>query len=65
MLETIGAALLALLFAFFYGRRKARNEEKIKELKQYQKTTKEMRNAETGSDDPGVLRDWLRERGKK
>lgn len=39
--------------------------EQIKDLEQYRKTREAIDDADIPSDDPAVLRDWLRERGKR
>lgn len=61
------AGLVALLFtAWMAGKREQRKQDEVKDLKSYAKTRKEIDNAEDNiSDDPAVLRDWLRERGKQ
>lgn len=65
-LYAAGALLLALLYAFARGRRSARQETALEAAERYAKTRKDMDDAEAAVDsDPGVLRDWLRERGKR
>ncbi len=61
------AGLVALLFtAWVAGKRDQRKQDEVKDLRSYAKTRKEIDNAEDNiSDDPAVLRDWLRERGKQ
>jgi hypothetical protein len=53
----------ALAASWLGGRKKAQTDAKIVEMKQYANTRKKMDAVEL-SDDPAVLRDWLRERGK-
>lgn len=64
-LMVAGAA--ALLFtAWMAGKRDQRQQSAVKTAEGYIKTRKEIDNAETTtSDDPAVLRDFLRERGKQ
>jgi hypothetical protein len=60
-----GAA--ALLFAAWVaGKRDQRQQDAAEESETYIKDRKEIDNVENNiSDDPAVLRDWLRERGKQ
>lgn len=65
-LYAAGALLLALLYAFARGRRSARQETALEAAEREAKTRKRMDEAdETTPSDPDVLRDWLRERGKR
>jgi hypothetical protein len=61
------AGLAALAFAaWIAGRRDQRQESAREEAESYIETRKEIDNAEkTIGDDPNVLREWLRERGKQ
>jgi hypothetical protein len=61
------SAIAAIIFtAWMSGRNSQRKQDEVKDLKSYAKTRKEIDNAETTtSDDPAVLREWLRERGKQ
>lgn len=61
------AGFAALLFAaWMAGKRDQKQQVATKKVEDYVKTRKEIDNAEvTTSDDPAVLRDWLRERGKQ
>jgi hypothetical protein len=61
------AGIAALLFAaWMAGRRDQRQQSAIDTAKSYAKTRKEIDDAEKNiGDDPAVLRDWLRERGKQ
>jgi len=61
------AAVAAIIFAaWMSGKRSQRQEEAVNDLKTYANTRKEIDNVEANiSDDPAVLRDWLRERGKQ
>ena len=57
-------ALSALLATWFGGRKSAQTDAKAEELESYVETRKRMDEVAPG-DDPAVLRDWLRERGKR
>ena len=61
------AAAAAIIFtAWMAGKRDQRQTQALKTAETYAKTRKEIDNVETSiSDDPAVLRDWLRERGKQ
>lgn len=61
------AGAAAIIFAAWTaGKRDQRQQTEIKAAKSYAKTRKEIDDAEvTTSDDPTVLRDWLRERGEQ
>jgi len=61
------AGLAALLFAaWMAGKRDQRQQSAIDTAKSYAKTRKELDDVESNiSDDPAVLREWLRERGKQ
>jgi hypothetical protein len=61
------AAIAAIIFAaWMSGKKSQRQTEALKTAKTYAKTRKEIDNVETSiSDDPAVLRDWLRDRGKQ
>mgnify|MGYP003543443141 CR=1 FL=1 len=53
----------ALLLAVFWrGRASARQQTALEAAEAYAKTRKGMDDAENLGDDPGALRDWLRER---
>jgi hypothetical protein len=58
------AALLALLSIYLAGRQGASQRAKSEALRDYAETRKKADDADIPSDDPAVLRDWLRERGK-
>ena len=58
------AALLAVLGIYLAGRNGARQRAKSDALRDYAETRKKADEADIPSDDPAVLRDWLRERGK-
>jgi hypothetical protein len=45
--------------------RRSRLAAEIRGLKEYQKTRKAIDNVEDLGDDPAILREWLRERGKR
>jgi hypothetical protein len=65
VLWAAGIAAL-LLAAWMAGKRDQKQQSAVKTAEGYIKTRKEIDNAEvTTSDDPAVLRDWLRERGKQ
>jgi len=61
------AGLAALLFAAWVaGRRDQRQQFAIDAAESYAKTRKEIDDVESSiDDDPTVLREWLRERGKQ
>ena len=61
------AGAAALLFAaWMAGRRDQRQQSAVDAAKSYANTRKEIDNVEDNiSDDPAVLREWLRERGKQ
>lgn len=60
----IGLFIAALAASWLDGRKAAKTGAKIRELEDYVDTRKRMDKVDTG-DDPAVLRDWLRERGKR
>jgi hypothetical protein len=51
-------------FLYFLGRRSAKADAKVEELTGYVETRQRMDEVDAG-DDPAVLREWLRERGKR
>ena len=59
----IGLVVTALAASWFGGRKAAQADAKQEELEGYVATRKRMDAVDT-DDDPTVLRDWLRERGK-
>ena len=60
------AGLAALVGAWVAGRRSGAVRAENKGLESYQATRKAIDDAdETVGSDPAVLRDWLRERGKR
>jgi hypothetical protein len=61
------AGLAALLFtAWMAGKRDQKQQAASKAAETYATTRKEIDHAEaTTGDDPAVLREWLRERGKQ
>ena len=60
-----GAAMLALIGAYFKGGANARAKQAAKDAKAFHKTTEDV-SRETISDDPvSDIRDRLRERGRK
>ncbi len=61
------AAFSAMIFAaWMSGKKSQRQDDAVKEVKTYATTRKEIDRAEESiSDDPAVLREWLRERGKQ
>ena len=63
------SALLAFLAAaggvYLKGRSDAKNKAEAKKAKDYVDTRKRIDETDVPSDDPSVLRDWLRERGKR
>jgi hypothetical protein len=58
------AGLLAFLAAWGLAKRQARQETALQAAERYAKTRRKIDDAETGTDDPALLRDWLRERGQ-
>ena len=59
------AGLIAVISIFAAGKRTAREQAVADRTKEYAKTRKAIDNAaEVVGDDPAVLRDWLRDRGK-
>jgi hypothetical protein len=61
------AGIATLLFAAWVaGRRDQRQQSAVDEAKSYIETRKEIDDVEKAiGDDPAVLREWLRERGKQ
>jgi len=61
------AGIAALLFAaWMAGRRDQRQQSAVEAAESYIKTRKEIDDVEKViGDDPAVLREWLRERGKQ
>ena len=61
------AAAAALIGGWFMarraGKRDAKRETALEAAERYSKTRKRMDEASTGTDDSGLLRDWLKERG--
>jgi uncharacterized protein YxeA len=61
VIEAIAAVLVAVIGAFFWGRRSAKNSQIVKEAKDYQKTMESMHeDAAIVNDD--YAREWLRDR---
>jgi hypothetical protein len=58
------AGLVALCGVVVAIKRGERARAENKGLREYQATRKAMDDVEAGNDDPAVLREWLRERGK-
>lgn len=63
-LAAAGAFVLALGAAYWRGRSAADAAAERERLDDYVETRKRMDEVDTG-DDPAVLRDWLRDRGKQ
>jgi hypothetical protein len=63
-LAVAGAFVLALGAAYWRGRSAADAAAERERLEDYVDTRKRMDEVDAG-DDPGVLRDWLRERGQR
>jgi uncharacterized membrane protein affecting hemolysin expression len=62
----VSAIAVIIFTTWLSGKNSQRKQDEVKDLKSYAKTRKEIDNAEDNiSDDPSVLRDWLRERGKQ
>ena len=61
------AGAAAIIFAaWMAGRRDQRQQTAVKTAESYIKTRKEIDDVEKSiGDDPAVLREWLRERGKQ
>ena len=61
------AGLAALLFAaWMAGRRDQRQQSAVEAAESYTRTRKEIDDVENAiGDDPAVLREWLRQRGKQ
>jgi cytochrome c-type biogenesis protein CcmH/NrfF len=65
VLWAAGIAALVLA-AWMAGKREQKQQSAVKKAEGYAKTRKDIDHAETTtSDDPAVLRDFLRERGKQ
>ena len=56
--------LIGLLGVYLRGRHNGRVKATRGVMENYAKTRKRMDAVDTENDDPRVLRDWLRERGK-
>ena len=63
-LAAAGAFLVALGAAYWRGRSAADAAAERERLEDYVDTRKRMDEVDAG-DDPGVLRDWLRDRGQR
>ena len=63
-IASVGAILVALVAAFLRGKSVAVEAEKRKDLQDYADTRKRIDEVRVDND-PGVIRDWLRERGKQ
>ena len=63
-LAAAGAFVLALGAAYWRGRSAAGAAAERERLEEYVETRKRMDEVDAG-DDPGVLRDWLRDRGQR
>jgi hypothetical protein len=63
-LAAAGAFVLALGAAYWRGRSAADAAAERERLEDYVDTRKRMDDVDAG-DDPGVLRDWLRDRGQR
>ena len=63
LIETIGAVIMAVVVALFFGRRQGQKAERAKIDKAYRKTREKMDEVVVG-DDPDAARRWLRERGQ-
>jgi len=63
-LAAAGAFVLALGAAYWRGRSAADAAAERERLEDYVDTRKRMDEVDAG-DDPGVLRDWLRDRGQR
>lgn len=56
--------LMGLLGVYLRGRHNGKVKATRDVMENYAKTRKRMDDADTGTDDPALLRDWLRERGQ-
>jgi len=69
IIGVIFAAIAALGFSKWTGKRAARKEAKaetaLEAAERQAATRKRMDEADTGNDDPRLLRDWLKERAAK
>lgn len=63
-LAAAGAFVVAIFAAYLRGRSDKGEAVEHERLKEYVETRKRMDEVAT-DDDPAVLRDWLRERGKQ
>lgn len=63
-LAAAGAFVVALFAAYLRGRSDKGEAVERERLEDYVETRKRMDEVDTG-DDPAVLRDWLKERGKQ
>ena len=65
-LAAVSGLVLAFLGVYAKGRKDKRRETALEAAERVAKTRKRMDDAEASmGDDPDVLRDWLRERGKR
>ena len=55
--------LMGLLGVYLRGRHNGKVKATREVMENYAKARKRMDDADTGTDDPALLRDWLRERG--
>ena len=65
ILAAIGAIIAAVLAAWGFGRFGTKAKQELKSAKDYAATRKAMDDESHTDDDPAVLRDWMRERGKR
>ena len=56
--------LLALCGVWTLAKRDQRQETALQAAERHARTRKRIDDADTGVDDPALLRDWLRERGQ-
>ena len=59
------AGFAAFWAIWFAAKREQRAETALEAAERYAKTREKMDEVDTGNDDPAVLREWLRERGKQ
>jgi hypothetical protein len=64
-LAGLAAIIGALFMAKRAGRKDAKRETALEAAERYAKTRKRMDEASTGTDDTGILRDWLKERAER
>lgn len=64
-LAALGGLIVALVAAFALGRRDGHRDAREGDLERYQKTRKDMDNADIGRGDSADDLEWLRRRGER